>query len=110
VRSEVPADRVLEPDIWLGTSPSRAFSLLFFEGPLDVIDDQEFAGPLGRLKLQPELFFDRCKDRCAPAGSGGVAPLTRGAVSSGAYSEIPRCSASDTRSFYHVEIVRIAAF
>jgi hypothetical protein len=99
-----------DPDIWLGTSPSRAFSPPFFEGPPDVIDDQEFAAPLVGSKLQTELFLDRCKDRCAPAGSGGVAPLTTGAVSSGACSEIPRCSARDTRSFYHVEIVRIAVF
>ena len=84
----------------------QSLSPPFFEGPLDVIDDQEFAAPLGRLKLQPELFLDLC----APAGSGGMAPLTPGAVSSGACSEIPRFSASDTRSFYHVEIVRIAVF
>jgi hypothetical protein len=34
----------------------QSLSLLFFEGPLDVIDDQEFAGS-GRLRLQPELFL-----------------------------------------------------
>jgi len=36
-----------------------------------MIDDEEFAGSLGRLEFQPELLY-RAKDRCAGGTRGRV--------------------------------------
>jgi hypothetical protein len=91
----------LEADIGVRTSPSRA---LVFGGSLVVIDDQEFAGPLVGSSFNPSCSWIAVKIDVPPAGLGGAAPLAPGVVSSGAYPEISRCSASDNRSFYYVEI------
>ena len=74
-----------------------------------MIDDQEFAGPLVGSSFNPSCSWIAVKIDVPPAGLGGAAPLAPGVVSSGAYPEISRCSASDNRSFYYVEIAQIAA-
>src|SRR5437867_2538963 len=57
--------------------PALSSAKLVGRRPLHAIDDDEFAWRPGRFELQPELIFDRGKDRLATRNIRRVAVLWR---------------------------------